>query len=72
MDPARPLPRHVAIIMDGNGRWARQQGLPHIEGHRAAVRAVRETVQEAARLGLGPAESLIDKYCAGPGSPAAP
>jgi len=52
MDPAKPLPAHVAIIMDGNGRWARQRRLPHIAGHRAAIRAVRETVEEAARLGL--------------------
>jgi undecaprenyl diphosphate synthase len=44
------LPRHIAIIMDGNGRWARQRGLPRVEGHRAAIRAVRETVEAAARL----------------------
>jgi undecaprenyl diphosphate synthase len=47
------LPRHVAIIMDGNGRWARQRGLPRVEGHRAGIRAVRETVEAAARLELG-------------------
>jgi undecaprenyl diphosphate synthase len=47
------LPRHVAIIMDGNGRWARQRGLPRVEGHRAGIRAVRETVEAAARLALG-------------------
>jgi len=44
------LPRHIAIIMDGNGRWARQRGLPRVEGHRAGIRAVRETVEAAARL----------------------
>src|SRR5690606_22065393 len=44
--------RHVAIIMDGNGRWARQRGLPRVEGHRAGIRAVRETVEAAARLEL--------------------
>ncbi len=44
------LPRHIAIIMDGNGRWARQRGLPRVEGHRAAIRAVRESVEAAARL----------------------
>jgi undecaprenyl diphosphate synthase len=48
--PADRLPRHVAIIMDGNGRWARQRGLPRVEGHRAGIRAVRETVEAAARL----------------------
>jgi undecaprenyl diphosphate synthase len=46
------LPRHVAIIMDGNGRWARQRGWPRIEGHRRAADAVRDTVEESARLGL--------------------
>ena len=51
IDPDR-LPRHVAIIMDGNGRWARARNLPRVEGHRAGIRAVRETVEIAARLGL--------------------
>ncbi len=46
------LPRHVAVIMDGNGRWAQQRGLPRIEGHRNAGTAVRETVTQCARLGL--------------------
>ena len=46
------LPRHIAIIMDGNGRWARQRGLPRVEGHRAAIRAVRESLESAARLEL--------------------
>jgi undecaprenyl diphosphate synthase len=46
------LPRHVAIIMDGNGRWATSKGLPRVEGHRAGVAAVRETVETAARLKL--------------------
>jgi undecaprenyl diphosphate synthase len=46
------LPRHVAIIMDGNGRWARQRGLPRIEGHRNSSVAVRETVTQCARLGI--------------------
>jgi undecaprenyl diphosphate synthase len=44
------LPQHVAIIMDGNGRWARSRGLPRNEGHRAGIRAVRQTVETAARL----------------------
>jgi undecaprenyl diphosphate synthase len=46
------LPRHVAIIMDGNGRWAKERRLPRIEGHRAGVKAVRESVESAARLGV--------------------
>ena len=50
--PPGRLPRHVAIIMDGNGRWARQRGLPRVEGHRAGIRAVRESVESAARLEL--------------------
>lgn len=51
IDPSR-LPRHVAIIMDGNGRWARQRRLPRVAGHRAGIDAVRETVEVSARLGL--------------------
>lgn len=51
IDPAR-LPRHVAIIMDGNGRWAKQRRLPRVAGHRAGVASVRETVETSARLGL--------------------
>ncbi len=51
IDPGR-LPRHVAIIMDGNGRWARARGLPRVEGHRAGIRAVRQSVETAARLDL--------------------
>jgi undecaprenyl diphosphate synthase len=46
------LPRQVAIIMDGNGRWARERGLPRVEGHRAGITAVREAVETAARAGL--------------------
>src|ERR1044071_4514058 len=46
------LPRHVAIIMDGNGRWAAQRGQPRIAGHRAGVEAVRSAVDTGARLGL--------------------
>ncbi|MGE0816602.1 MAG: isoprenyl transferase [Vicinamibacterales bacterium] len=46
------LPRHVAIIMDGNGRWAAQRHLPRVEGHRAGIDAVRSTVETSARLGL--------------------
>ncbi|HEY9421908.1 MAG TPA: isoprenyl transferase [Thermoanaerobaculia bacterium] len=46
------LPRHIAIIMDGNGRWAQSRNLPRVEGHRAGVASVRETVETAARLEL--------------------
>ena len=45
-------PRHVAIIMDGNGRWANQRGLPRLEGHRRGVEAVRATVRAAPDLGI--------------------
>ncbi len=51
LDPLR-LPRHVAIIMDGNGRWAADRGLPRSEGHRAGAKAVREVVEASARLGI--------------------
>lgn len=47
-----PLPAHVAIIMDGNGRWAAARGLPRSEGHRAGARAVREVIAECRRLGI--------------------
>src|SRR5262245_24549953 len=46
------LPRHVAIIMDGNGRWAAGRHLPRVEGHRAGIDAVRSTVETSARLGI--------------------
>jgi undecaprenyl diphosphate synthase len=58
LDPAR-LPRHVAIIMDGNGRWAKQRGLPRIEGHRRGVTSVRAAIEEGCRLGLG----QLTLYC---------
>ncbi len=48
----RPLPRHVAIIMDGNGRWAEAQGLPRVAGHRAGADAVRAITRAARRIGL--------------------
>jgi len=46
------LPRHVAIIMDGNGRWAKKRMLPRIEGHRAGAKSVRKVVETCARLGI--------------------
>jgi len=46
------LPKHVAIIMDGNGRWAADRHLPRVEGHRAGIDAVRDSVETSARLGL--------------------
>jgi undecaprenyl diphosphate synthase len=49
---SRPLPSHVGIIMDGNGRWAEQRGLPRLEGHRRGSDSVREVTRAARRLGL--------------------
>ena len=51
IDPER-LPAHIAIIMDGNGRWARQRNLPRVAGHEAGMDAVRRTVETCARLGI--------------------
>ena len=51
LDPAR-LPKHIAIIMDGNGRWARRRHMPRVAGHRAGVASVRSTVETAARIGI--------------------
>ena len=52
VDPAR-LPRHIAVIMDGNGRWAKARGLPRVEGHKAGADSVREIIENCARLGVG-------------------
>jgi undecaprenyl diphosphate synthase len=49
---AERLPRHVAIIMDGNGRWAGKRHLPRVEGHRAGIESVRSALETSARLGL--------------------
>src|SRR5712692_957254 len=46
------LPGHIAIIMDGNGRWAAQRHLPRVEGHRAGIDSVRDVVETSARLGI--------------------
>jgi undecaprenyl diphosphate synthase len=53
------LPRHVAIIMDGNGRWAQRKGLPRIVGHRRGIQSVRAVVEEGCRLGL----EQLTLYC---------
>jgi undecaprenyl diphosphate synthase len=53
------LPRHVAIIMDGNGRWASNRGLPRIVGHRRGIQSVRAVVEEGCRIGL----DQLTLYC---------
>ena len=53
------LPRHVAIIMVGNGRWAQTRGMPRVLGHRQGIRSVRAVVEEGCRLGLG----QLTLYC---------
>lgn len=57
--PRERWPRHIAVIMDGNGRWAQSQGLPRVEGHRRGVASVRQTVEECARLGI----EQLTLYC---------
>ena len=57
--PPEKRPRHIAIIMDGNGRWAERQSLPRIEGHRRGVAAVRRVTEECARLGI----EQLTLYC---------
>ena len=52
LDPEN-IPAHIAIIMDGNGRWASRRSLPRVAGHRAGAAAVRRTVEAAARMGIG-------------------
>jgi undecaprenyl diphosphate synthase len=56
---SRRLPRHVAIIMDGNGRWAQDRGLPRIEGHRQGVTSVRRVTEHCVRLGI----EQLTLYC---------
>ncbi len=57
--PREAWPRHIAVIMDGNGRWAQNQGLPRMEGHRRGVHSVRRAVEESARLGI----DQLTLYC---------
>lgn len=52
MNEDRSIPRHIAIIMDGNGRWAKERGLPRREGHRAGAESVRECVEACKELGV--------------------
>jgi undecaprenyl diphosphate synthase len=52
LDPER-MPRHVAVIMDGNGRWARKRMLPRVAGHRVGIDSVREIVRSSSELGIG-------------------
>src|SRR5512133_2139129 len=52
MNASLPLPRHIAIIMDGNGRWAKARSLPRARGHLRGANAVRTTVESAAELGI--------------------
>src|SRR4051812_10798443 len=58
VDPDR-LPKHVAVIMDGNGRWAVERGRPRVEGHLRGADVVRTTVTECCRLGIG----QLTLYC---------
>ncbi len=57
--PRERWPRHLAVIMDGNGRWAQRQGLPRIEGHRCGVNSVRKITEECSRLGV----EQLTLYC---------
>ena len=57
--PTERRPRHIAIIMDGNGRWARRQNLPRVAGHQQGVVSVRRTTEEAARLKI----EQLTLYC---------
>ena len=57
--PREKMPRHIAVIMDGNGRWAQQRGLPRIEGHRQGAESMRRTTEECARLGI----EQLTLYC---------
>ncbi len=53
MNSGNAMPEHVAIIMDGNGRWAQQRGLPRTMGHRAGMETLRQTIETAVHLGIG-------------------
>lgn len=51
-EPNKKIPNHIAIIMDGNGRWAKQKNLPRVAGHRAGVKTLRKLIEHAVRIGL--------------------
>lgn len=57
--PRERMPRHIAMIMDGNGRWAQRQGLPRVEGHRQGAETVRRVTEGCARLGI----EQLTLYC---------
>ena len=57
--PAQQLPKHIAMIMDGNGRWAQRNNLPRIEGHRRGIKTVGNVIEECQRLGIG----QLTLYC---------
>jgi undecaprenyl diphosphate synthase len=57
--PRERIPRHIAVIMDGNGRWAQQRGLPRVEGHRQGAVSVRRVMEECSRLGI----EQLTLYC---------
>ncbi|MCP4165326.1 MAG: di-trans,poly-cis-decaprenylcistransferase [Chloroflexi bacterium] len=50
--PGKPIPQHIGIIMDGNGRWAKSRGLPRAAGHRAGTKNIRRLLEEAVRIGV--------------------
>jgi undecaprenyl diphosphate synthase len=52
LDSTYTLPRHIAVIMDGNGRWAKKRGASRIFGHKSATKSVREVTEECAKLGI--------------------
>jgi undecaprenyl diphosphate synthase len=63
------MPRHVAIIMDGNGRWAKRRHLPRIAGHRRGVESVRSAVSACVERGIGYLTLFAFRSCSPPRSP---
>ena len=58
--PTRLIPRHVAVVMDGNGRWAQKRFLPRVTGHRQGVEAVRALIRSAGERGVESKQSILD------------